>query len=243
MTKDAKGVLICQRKLQHADVSHPSKQCLIGVLGIWLACASPVTILAQERKPRNWTSTDAPCVKYDDLRNDVLDNVGVKIDATDAWADAFRRALSFWNTVLAANFHEETSLSACAIKVMNGSPHILNKAIVARSQLIEWDNFRGQIAVSPAAAKALGSAAMYGTAVHEIGHMLGLKHSLSNHSVMYILNIDGTEGLDSKDLLDLSACHKLRPTVISSGFLPIQGVLVSMPPPETQRLHQRSGTE
>lgn len=243
MTKDFKSISFCQKKQLRYGAWRWSKTHLIGLLGIWFACASPVTIRVQERKQSNWTSSDAPCAKYEDLRNHDLDNIGVKIDATEAWADAFRRALSFWNTVLAANFHEETSLDVCAVKIINGGLDILNKAIVARSQLIDWDNFHGQIAVSPAAAKALSSEAMYGTAVHEFGHILGLKHSLSSHSVMYFLNIEGTEGLDSKDLLDLSACHKLRPAVVSAVFLPIQGILIAMPTLETQRLRQRSGSE
>jgi hypothetical protein len=220
-----------------------SKKYLIGVLGIWLACALQVTTRAQERPPSNWTSPDAPCAKSEDLRNTVLDNIGVKIDATEAWADAFRRALSFWNTVLASNLHEETSLSACAVRIVNGGPDVLNNVIVARSQLTERDNFRGKIAVSFGAAKVLSRAEMYGVAVHEFGHMLGLKHSASRHSVMYFLDLEGTEGLDSKDILDLSACHKLRPASVSSGFLPIQGVLIAMPTPEPQRLRQRLGAE
>ena len=154
----------------------------------------------QEKPQSNWTSADAPCAKYDDLRKPVLGDIGVKIDATEAWADGFRRALSFWNTVLAANFHEETNLNSCAVRIVNGGPDILNNAIVARSQLIERNNFRGKIAVSPGAAKAMSSAEIYGSAVHELGHMLGLKHNVSSQSIMYFLNVNGTEILDRKDI-------------------------------------------
>jgi hypothetical protein len=176
----------------------------------------------QDKPQSNWMSADAPCAKYDDLRNPVLGNIGVKIDATEPWANGFRRALSFWNTVLAANFHEETNFNACAVRIINGGPDILNNAIVARSQLTELDNFRGKIAVSPRAAKAMSSAELYGVAVHEFGHMLGLKHNASSQSVMFYLDIDGTEVLDSKDIVDLSTHHKLRPTIVSTGFLPIK---------------------
>jgi hypothetical protein len=206
--------------------SKPRSNCLFAIS---LVCASQVTIRAQEKPLSNWTSADAPCARYDDLRNHVLDSVGVKIDATDAWADGFRRALSFWNTVLAANFHEETNLDACAVRIINGGPDILNKRIIARSQLTARDNFRGKIAVSPEAAKEMSSAEMYVAAVHEFGHMLGLKHSASIRSVMYFLNIDGTEVLDSKDILDLSAHHKLRPAIVSTGLLPIVVVLIAAP--------------
>jgi hypothetical protein len=46
-------------------------------------------------------------------------------------------------------------------------------------------------------------------AVHELGHMLGLNHNASVLSVMYFLNVKGTEVLDGKDILDLSSHHKL----------------------------------
>jgi hypothetical protein len=176
---------------------------LTGLLAVCLG--SP-----QETPQSNWASADAPCAKYDDLRNSVLGDIGVKIDAAEPWADGFRRALRFWNTVLAANFHEETNLNACAVRIINGGPAILDKAIIARSQLTRWGNFRGMIAVSPGAAKALSRAEMYGAAIHEFGHMLGLKHNASSQSVMYFLNVNGTEVLDTKDILDLSTRHKLR---------------------------------
>jgi hypothetical protein len=199
-----------------------TKQFLTAALAVWLGCASQVPARAQEKPRSNWTSPDAPCAKYDDLRNPVLGDIGVKIDASEPWADGFRRALSFWNTVLAANFHEETNLNACAIRIVNGGPDVLNQAIVARSQLPQWENFRGKIAVSPRAAKTMSTAEMYGTAVHELGHMLGLKHNASSQSVMYFLNVNGTEILDGKDLLDLSTWHRLRTAVVSSGVLPVQ---------------------
>ena len=70
----------------------------------------------------------------------------------------------------------------------------------------------------------MSSAEMYGAAVHELGHVLGIKHNANTHSVMYFLDLDGTEGLDSKDVSDLRAHHQVRPAVISAGFLTIQNV-------------------
>jgi predicted Zn-dependent protease len=178
---------------------------------------------ARETVQSNWTSADAPCARYDDLRSPVLGRIGVKIDAGERWADAFRRALSFWNSVLDANLYEETSFDACAIRIIGGGPDILNHAVVARSQITEWNNFRGKIAVSPMAAKEMGSNEMYAVAVHELGHLLGLKHNMSGRSIMYFLDIDGSEVLDSKDILDLSTHHRLRREISNSTWhLPIQ---------------------
>jgi hypothetical protein len=189
-----------------------NKQFVAGVFAVWFGCAVQV-MGAEEKAQSNWTSDDEPCAKYDDLRRPVLGEIGVKIDASGPWADEFRRALSFWNSVLVVNFHEETNLSACAVRIINGGPDVVNKTVVARSQLIGRDNFRGKIAVSPEAAKAMSCAEIYAAAVHELGHMLGLKHSASSRSIMYFLNVDGTEILDSKDISDLSSRHKLRATV------------------------------
>lgn len=190
-----------------------NKHFVAAVFAVWLGCTAQAAAGADKKPKSNWTSADAPCAKYDDLTRPVLEDIGVKIDATDAWADGFRRALSFWNTVLVAHFHEETSLSACAVRVINGGPDILNNGVIARSQLIGRDNFRGKIAVSPEAAKAMSCAEIYGAAVHELGHILGLEHNASSRSIMYFLNVNGTEILDSKDISDLSSRHKLRAIV------------------------------
>jgi matrixin len=177
-----------------------SKPLAAGVIAVWLGSACQGISRAPENPRSNWTSIDEPCGQYDNLRNPVLGNVGVRIDVNGPWADGFRRALTFWNTVLAANFHEETNLNACSIRIIIGGPDILNHAVVARSQITEWANFQGKIAVNEGAARTMNSDEIYGTAVHELGHMLGLKHNASVHSVMYFLNIDGTESLDSKDV-------------------------------------------
>jgi len=187
-----------------------SQQLLAAAFAVSFGCAWQATARAQEPPRSNWTTSDAPCAKYNDLRKPVLGEIGVKIDAAEPWVDGFRRALRFWNTVLAANFHEETNLEACAVRIVNAGPDILNNAIVARSQLTEWGNFHGKIAVSPGAASAMSSAQVYGVAVHELGHMLGLKHNASSQSVMYFLNVNGTEALDRNDILDLGTRHELR---------------------------------
>jgi Matrixin len=195
-----------------------SKQLLAAVIVGGLGCAWLVPAHAEETSQPNWTSADAPCAKYNDLRKRILGNIGVKIDATEPWADGFRRALGFWNEVLAVNFHEETNLDSCAVRIIDAPPEILNNAMVARSQLAERDNFRGEIAVRPGAAKVMSSAEMYGVAVHELGHMLGLKHNASSQSIMYFLNVNGSEVLDRHDILDLSSHHELRVAPVPTGF-------------------------
>ena len=68
----------------------------------------------------------------------------------------------------------------------------------------------------------MNSAEIYATAVHELGHMLGLKHNANSRSIMYFLDVDGTEVLDGQDILELSRLHTLRPAILAKSLLPIQ---------------------
>jgi len=197
-----------------------TKHFLFRVLALWLACASQVTTSTPEPRS-NWTSTAAPCAKYDDLRQPVLGNIGVRIDTAGPWADAFLQAFRFWNSVLVVNFHEDTILDTCAVRIIAGGPDILHETVVARTQLIESGNFRGMIAVSQRAATSMSSTELYGVAVHEFGHLLGLKHNPSIQSLMYYFDLNGTEVLDSKDMVALSSLHTVRPTISPTRFLPI----------------------
>jgi hypothetical protein len=130
-------------------------------------------------------------------------------------ADAFRKALDFWKTQLDLNWHEVNDYRFCAIEVMDGNHsfdqqghRLLPPAVVARSQFPEWGTFEGHIAVNPFA--PLTNLEWYLTAVHEIGHMLGLKHNPDAKSVMYYLDLEGTESLTKEDLVALNSMHKLR---------------------------------
>jgi len=193
---------------------------LASLLTMWLGCGAQMTAGAQPRT--NWTSSDTGCARYNDLRNRVLGDIGIKIDTSEPWAAGFRRAITFWNTVLVANFHEEADLGACAVRVIDGDRNVLQDGIVARAQIPEWADFRGKITVRTAMANELSSTEIYGIAVHELGHFLGLKYNASPESVMYFLDVAGDEVLDIKDLVALSRHHKVRPSIFSAGYLSIQ---------------------
>ena len=92
---------------------------------MWLCCASAISISLGAERQSNWTSPDTPCAKFDDLRKPLIGTIGVKIDAAEPWADGFRRAIRFWNTVLIADFHEETGLKTVLCELSTAPPPFL----------------------------------------------------------------------------------------------------------------------
>jgi len=134
--------------------------------------------------------------------------LGVKISTSNPiLARQFRGAMDFWSQVLDMCWHDDPS-ATCAVQLVDGTPSILKKTIVARAQFTDWDNFQGWIAFNPRA--PLTQEEMFLTAVHEIGHIFGLKHNPSTRSVMYYLDLEGSEVLDREDLSALASRHRLR---------------------------------
>jgi hypothetical protein len=183
---------------------------------VWRRAAAPFALLAvltmpvsfADQRTANWAGDFPPCHRRFELLKREPMSLGVKISTSNPMlAREFRQAMDFWSRVLEMNWHEDDS-DSCAVQLVDGTSAILKTSIVARSQFTEWDNFQGWIAFNPRA--PLSNTEMYLTAVHEIGHMLGLKHNPSTHSVMYYLDLEGSEVLDQADLTTLAGRHKLR---------------------------------
>lgn len=170
-------------------------------------CAVSSALLADP--PRiNWTGNFARCDSHAELLKRDSMSLGVRLStANPAVAREFKRAMDFWAGIIDMSWHEDRT-SSCAVELVDGTPAILQHAVVARSQFTEWQNFEGWIAFDPRA--PLTKTEMYLTAVHEIGHMLGLRHNPNPNSVMYYIDLEGPEVLDSFDLKSLSARHTLR---------------------------------
>jgi hypothetical protein len=132
----------------------------------------------------NWSTSDKPCANYNDLKKYALGDIGVKIDVSDpAWAAAFRRALVFWNKVLDVNFHEENNINACALRITDGPLVMFGGGFTAFAQFADLDGFEAKIVVLPQV--PLSPAGKFVNAVHEVGHIVDLRHNPDPKSVMY----------------------------------------------------------
>jgi hypothetical protein len=109
----------------------------------------------------------------------------------------------------------------CALELVDGNAQLFEDSTVAKSQFTERAGFQGWIAFNPKA--PLTRKELFFTAVHEIGHVLGLSHNPNTGSVMYYTNRDGSNVLDAADILSLANRHKVRaigrvPLLISPGL-------------------------
>ena len=132
-------------------------------------------------------------------------------------AEQFRRALDSWARILDLEWHEDNSQN-CSIQLIDGEPKLFRPAsVVARAQLPDRPDFQGSIAFNPS--PELSETDLYRISVHEIGHMLGLRHSTNIKSLMYGFDLDDSESLDLADLASLAGRHKLRIASLTQPIL------------------------
>jgi hypothetical protein len=167
-----------------------------------------VVLHAGERPPGDWTGNYAPCERHHDvLKRDRID-LGVRFSTSNPQLAAeFARALDFWAGVLDMTWHKENN-EHCAIQIVDGHSSLFQPAQVARAQFPDAPSFQGWIAFNHDA--SLSATDLFLTAVHELGHMLGLHHSASASSVMYFLHTGPDVFLDSADIASVAKRHKLR---------------------------------
>lgn len=174
-----------------------------------LAC--PVFAASASPEPSNWSGPYQSCSNRSELLKTGHMDLGVRMDTSNREiAAAFRRALTFWSGVLDMSFHEDQT-SDCALAVVDGTPEVLRKTQnVARAQFADMANFQAWIAFDPHASEYMSTEEMYATAVHELGHLFGLRHNPKANSIMYYLDCDGTSMLDDSDIEALAMHHALR---------------------------------
>ena len=172
--------------------------------------------MAEAEPAANWTANYPPCGRHAELLKHGPMNLGVRLATSNpALAEEFKLALNFWATVLDLDWHEDKS-GNCAIELVDGQRDLFEpepQSMAARSQFPDRLGFQGWIVFNPAV--ALSRTELYRISVHEIGHMLGLRHSANTLSLMYGLDLECSESLDAQDLASLAAHHKLRITSLT----------------------------
>lgn len=171
--------------------------------------------------PGNWAGPYPPCTGSSELLKYQGMDITVRIvTANPVLAAEFRSAMNFWSTVIDMRWHESRTMF-CALELLDGDAHLFEDSTVAKSQSSERAGFQGWIAFNPKA--PLTRQELFFTAVHEIGHLLGLSHNPNTASVMYYTNRDDSNVLDAADILSLANRHKVRafgrvPVLITRGL-------------------------
>ena len=159
----------------------------------------------------NWTANYPPCDRHSELLKHGRMSLGVRLGtANQLLARQFKLALDFWATVVDLDWHEDDTQN-CSMELVDGKRELFEpepENMAARSQFPNRRGFRGWIVFNPEV--PLNQAELYRISVHEIGHMLGLRHSSNTLSLMYGLDLECSETLDAADLAALAAHHKLR---------------------------------
>ena len=156
----------------------------------------------------NWSANYSACDGHSELMKKEALKLGVRFSTSNPELQVqFSRALDFWATVLDLEWHKDSS-RGCTIQVVDGSPDLFIPAQIARAQLPNRSGFQGWIAFNPRV--SLTANEQFFVAVHELGHLFGLPHNASASSIMFYLHVDEPFVLDSADLTELAARHKLR---------------------------------
>ncbi len=176
--------------------------------------------LATAETIANWRANFPPCKQHSELLKRGPMNLGVRIaTANPVLAEEFRAAMDFWAKILDLEWHEETTRN-CSVEVIDGERWLFEpepEYMAARSQLPDRRGFEGWIAFNPTV--PLSRMESYRISVHEIGHILGLRHSTNVKSLMYGFDLDDSQSLDQADLASMASRHKLRIASLTQPIL------------------------
>lgn len=193
---------------RHLELPQPIRSLGFAMAPAALLCLVLAVNLSAAERPGAWTGPYQPCDSHADVLKREPMNLGVRFATSNpALRAEFAHAMNFWSSILQLDWHEEDS-RACAIQVLDGDPSLFRSGEVARAQFPGLPEYQGWIAFNPRVSSSPNE--LFVTAVHELGHILGLPHSSNASSVMYFLALDGPVFLDSADLAALAARHRLR---------------------------------
>lgn len=180
---------------------------------LWLLCYCVVMARAEQA---NWTGPYVPCGNASELLRSTHMDLAVAFDTRNHRIEAAtKEALNFYaHHLLDMSWHVTADHAECAMAIEDAVPGLFgDQKDVARAQLPSLAGFHGLIAFEPHADQYMSQSELYTFAVHEIGHLLGLLHNPSPHSIMYYIDVDTSSQFDAADLSALAAHHALRVSV------------------------------
>lgn len=200
---------------RHLELPQPIRSRRFPLAQVTLLFLVLAVNLSAAERPGAWTGPYQPCDSHADILKREPMNLGVRFATSNpALRAEFAHAMNFWASILQLDWHEEDS-RACAIQVLDGDPSLFRSGEVARAQFPGLPEYQGWIAFNRRVSSSPNE--LFVTAVHELGHILGLPHSSNASSVMYFLALDGPVFLDSADLTALAARHRLREAITTNS--------------------------
>ncbi len=153
----------------------------------------------------------APCEHVGELlKHDHMD-LGVRLESRNPQVvREFKHALNFWSKILDMEWHEDLNIT-CSIDLVDGNPDFINgtsAVLTHRKAIARGVQSSGIVAID--STYELTPPEWYAIAVHELGHLFGLRHNPSVNSVMYYRSVPGDQALDVADITALSALHRMR---------------------------------
>jgi hypothetical protein len=183
------------------------------ILAVTLVCF--VCTLAAQPATDSIATLQACSASPELLKFDSM-NVGVRFATSNSkLANQFANAMNFWAAVIDMQWHIEPT-SLCSLQLFDGQSELFEDSTVAKAHLVDRSDSSAWIAFNPKA--PLTNNELYLTAIHEMGHLLGLSHNPNVFSVMYYTNGQGATLLDETDLRALAKLHKLR-RIPASGIV------------------------
>jgi hypothetical protein len=173
-----------------------------------LAAEVDVDFAQRHQSPVLRMSPRESCRSSSELLKHGSMNIGIRFTTSNSkLVVEFENAMNFWTTVIDMHWHAEQS-SLCSLELIDGQSDLFDDSTVAKAHLAQTDESSNWIAFNAKVPFTRGE--LYLTAIHEVGHLLGLEHNPNVSSVMYYTNAAGAILLDATDLSALAERHKLR---------------------------------
>lgn len=182
---------------------------------------TPTSWILQEKgyqPAERWVAPFMYCSNSLDLLKQNPGPIGVRFDnVSPIIIQQFHEAFAFWNHILDIEFYDDNTES-CAIEVFGSD--LPDDDLVGIAQFPDNPMYQGQILVNAAATSDLTYNNYVLAWIHELGHILCLRHNTNSNSIMYRRLLRNTSFqmvpssfgiLDNQDIKKLQMRHHIKP--------------------------------